>query len=254
MLRNLVRHLPRGQHRVAHLITRRNGIYEMVGPLSGLRMKSNTSDPFQAEMACGVYQSDLIDEIKSLVKPGHVVLTAGAHLGYMMLAMARMGATVIGCECDPNLTRQCQENLSLNDEKVRLVPVGLGSREAEREMNISVHPGQSSFSIAHYSTEKRTVRIRRRDDVLRELGIERIDGLLLDVEGWECEVLAGLSRTLAQTPSWAVIESFEVALQNAGASGDQLRSQIEGIGWRIEKEIGADLICRMASNGSVVHD
>ncbi len=244
MLRSLVQYLPRGRNRAAHFITRRSGSFEMVGPLSGLQMNLDTSDPFQAEMACGIYQSDLVAELQALIQPGDVVLTAGAHLGYMMLLMARMGATVIGFECDPRLLELCQANLDLNDEKVRLLPVGLGSSDTELEMNISIHAGQSSFSIAHYSTEKRTVRIRRGDDVLRELGVDRIDGLLLDVEGWECEVLAGLSETFVQTPRWAVIECFEVALRNAGGSGDQLRRQIKEIGWQIEKEVDADLICR----------
>lgn len=251
MLRSLVQFLPRGQNRVAHLITRRSGTFEMVGPLSGLQMNLDTSDQFQAEMACGVYQSELVKELQSLINPGDVVLTAGTHLGYMMLAMARMGATVIGCECDPNLIELCQANLDLNDEDVRLLPVGLGSRDEKLEMNISVHAGQSSFSIAHYSTEKRTVKIRRGDDLLRELGIDQIDGLLLDVEGWECEVLSGLNETLVKTPRWAVIECFEVALRDAGNSGEQLRSQIKAIGWRIEKEIGADLFCRRSGRNGL---
>jgi hypothetical protein len=111
-------------------------------------------------------------------------------------------------------------------------------------MNVSRTLGQSSFSIPHNSNEKAIVNVRRGDDVLRELGISYLDGLLLDLEGWESHALEGLSETLKTPPRWAIIECFEVALENAGSSRQALLSQIEAIGLRVDKAIDGDLICR----------
>lgn len=136
--RALISHLPRGKGMIARHIARHNHkqTVDMVGPLNGLRMYLDLSDQFQAQMSIGAYHPELISEVASLVQPGDIVLTAGAHVGYMMLAMAKLGARVTGCECDPNLTKQCQRNLDLNDLNTLLVPIGLSSRAGELEMNI----------------------------------------------------------------------------------------------------------------------
>ena len=246
LVRRFVSRLPRGKGIAGRLISRhgRTDTFEMIGPLEGLRMQLDTADQFQALMSCGAYQGDLVAELQRTVKPNDVILTAGAHVGYMMLAMARMGGRVIGFECDPNLADLCQRNLDLNSLNTTLIRAGLGSEDTDLEMNISEHPGQSSFGVAHYSESKATVKVRRGDNVLKELGLERLDGLLIDVEGWECHLLRGLSETLAkQTPRWAVIECADWALDQAGSSVAELRSMIRDIGWETT-EMGSDLICR----------
>lgn len=238
--RQLISHLPRGKGMIARRIAKHGHlqIVDMVGPLDGLQMYLDLSDQFQAEMSIGAYAPDLLKELSCLVRPGDIVLTAGAHVGYMMLAMAKLGARVIGFECDPNLVETCQKNLDLNALDTTLVPVGLGSEESTLEMNISRHPGQSSFSIPHYLDSKVKVKVRRGDDVLRELGVDRLDGLLIDVEGWECHLLKGLSVR----PRWAIVECFEAALNEAGSSTQELRSILTGYGLTI-RENGTDLIC-----------
>ena len=231
---------------IARHITRHNQvqIVDMVGPVDGLRMSLNLADEFQALMSIGAYQPDLIDELHKLIRQDDVVLTAGAHVGYMMLAMAKMGAKVIGFECDPNLVEMCRRNLELNSLDTMLIPVGLGSTETELELNVSSSAGQSSFSIAHHFRDKQTVKVRRGDDVLREIGIDHVDGLLIDVEGWECHLLEGLRNTLSRhAPRWAIIECFEVALENAGSSASELREMISSFGLSPTLK-GGDLICR----------
>lgn len=245
-VRQLISHLPRGQGMAGRFISRHlpsAEVFEMIGPLHGLRMHLDTADPLQVQMSCGAYQPELIKELSRMVRPGDVVLTAGAHVGYMMLAMANMGARVIGFECDPRLLEVCQQNLALNSLNATLVPVGLGSEDSELEMNASSHPGLSSFSIPHYSESKVRVSVRRADDVLREMGLDRLDGLLIDVEGWECHLLAGLRETLLRSrPRWAIVECFEVALREAGSSAGELMEMLQGFGWKVSERNG-DLIC-----------
>lgn len=75
--------------------------------------------------------------------------------------------------------------------------------------------------------------------------MSEIDGLVLDVEGWELKALTGLANTLARKrPRWAVIECADWALRGAGTSEQALRGHIADVGWTICDQIGDDLICR----------
>jgi hypothetical protein len=82
------------------------------------------------------------------------------------------------------------------------------------------------------------------DKILSDLGVSELDGLILDVEGWELRALQGLRKTLERNlPRWAIIESADWALAGAGTSEIALKDMIVGLGWRIIDRIGNDLFC-----------
>jgi FkbM family methyltransferase len=60
---------------------------------------------------------------------------------------------------------------------------------------------------AEMRVEKIRVNMRRLDTLLREIGAEHIDILTVDVEGWELEVLSGLSFDL-YAPKLLVVENW----------------------------------------------
>lgn len=258
--RSFIAAAPRGRSRVGRFISKhypRNKNFNLVGPLTGIRMYLDTSDPFQAEMAYGAYQPALTKKMLTLAKPGDVVLTAGAHLGYVPLALAKaVGPTgrVLAFEADPRMVKECGRNLALNhaEEIVHLAPIGLGSTNGELTMSLSSTTGQSSFAIAHHYLKSVTVPVRKGDEILDELGINRIDGLVLDVEGWEMELLHGLAGILANNlPRWAIIECWDVALRNAGSSADDLLQKLRSLGWNVSAvdggaaRDGCDVVCSL---------
>lgn len=266
--RTLVAAAPRGGARVSRLISQRyprGKVFDLVGPLTDASMHLDTADPFQAEMAYGKYQPELMARLASLVSPGDVVLTAGAQLGYVSLALAKAvgpGGKVLAFEADPRMIESCGKNLSLNDigSVVQLIPVALGSANGELEMSISGTAGQSSLAIAHHYVSSVRVPVRNGDDVLAELGVSEIDGMLLDVEGWEVHVLAGLARTLARhLPRWAIIECWDVALQSAGASAEQLIRELKTLGWELTTldggapRDGRDILCTRSKSRAADH-
>lgn len=221
-------------------------------------MHLDTSDPFQADIAFGAYQNALIDAVFRLTQPGDIVLTAGAHIGYVALALAEaVGPTgkVLAFEADPRMVELCQHNLSLNAGKaIELIPVALGSRNGEVKMLLSSTAGQSSFAIGHHQIGEAMVTMRQGDELMAELGVNKVDGMVLDVEGWETHVLAGLARTLSNhLPRWAIIECWDVALKGAGSSADQLLSQLQKLGWKttdIENGVArkdSDVVCTSAA-------
>ena len=257
-VRRLVANMPRGRSRTARLISRRYPkaqAFELVGDLAQCAMYLDTADPFQADIAFGGYQPELIHTIFHLARRGDVVLTAGAHLGYVALAIYQsVGAQgkVLAFEADPRMLEKCQRNLALNqvETAVNLIPFGLGSANDELEMSLSSVAGQSSLAIGHHRIGSTRVAVRNGDEVMAELGITRIDGMVLDVEGWEMEILAGLSKTLANhLPRWAIIECWDVALSAAGSSARELLEKLNKLGWTTMAidggpvRDGTDIVC-----------
>jgi len=257
VLRRLVSTLPRGGVRVARTLSNHfptSGVLDLVGPGKGLRMFLETADPFQAEMAFGVYQPRVLSAVQGLAQAGDTILMAGAQLGYVMLALARVigpQGRVIGFEADPRVALKCSDNLKLNKEcAAELCSVGLGSENVTLELWASDTAGHSSFAAPHQADARINVTVRTGDDVLREKEIRRLDGIVLDVEGWEPHVLDGLKETLsAALPRWAVIESCAWALKDAGSSAEQLRSKLHQFGWNMRSVSGRaiadndDIIC-----------
>ena len=240
--------LPRGGVRLTRVFTKyrpSDEVFDLPGQLSGVRMRLDMRECFQAHMAFGVYQSDVVAAFKRLARAGDVVVTAGTHVGFMALALARLGCRVIGFEADPRNAARSQNNFSLNPGlRTQLVPVGLGRENGALLFWVSDVSPQSSFAVAHYASRQISVPVRRGDDVLKELGAARVDGLLLDVEGWECDVLEGLGETLARhLPRWAIIECAEFALRGAKRTPEELRGMIRDLGWRIEDAGATDLVC-----------
>jgi FkbM family methyltransferase len=257
-LRRLIASAPHGRSRLGRLISKRyptSQVFNLVGNLSDISLYLDTSDPFQADMAYGAYQNQVIEQMLALVRPGDVVLTAGAQIGYVPIALAHAvgpQGKVITFEPDPRMIEECRRNIALNNvsQTVELFPVGLGSEKANLNMSLSSHTGQSSFAISHHHVSSASVSVRRGDEVLGELGISKIDGLVLDVEGWEMEAIAGLSNTLSeQLPRWAIIECWDVPLKAAGSSADELLKKLTSLGWTIRSVDGGeardetDIVC-----------
>ena len=209
------------------------------------RMLFNTADVFQAQMAYGQYQPRLIKKIKSIAQPSDCVLVAGGHIGYVPLIVANFGCQVIACEADPRNAATCRDNFELNPHlNVSLVGCGLSDKNDQIPLWLSDVSSNSSFAIAHSAPANAHVNVRTGDEILAELDSLELDGLVLDVEGWELKALLGLKATFARKlPRWAIIECAPWALRGAGASEAELRSAIVGLGWRISEQIGDDLIC-----------
>jgi hypothetical protein len=63
------------------------------------------------------------------------------------------------------------------------------------------------------------------------LQLPRIDGVKVDVEGFECQVFAGLTETLRRDCPWIVAEVVPEHLERAGKSETQLFSQLLALGY-----------------------
>jgi len=74
------------------------------------------------------------------------------------------------------------------------------------------------------------------DGVLAEFSVERVDLVKLDVDGFECDVLAGASEMIRRSRPVFVMEILPYGLVEQGASLEQLLNFLIPFGYRLYNE------------------
>lgn len=148
------------------------------------------------------------------IASGATVVDVGANVGvFSMFAADAVGAggAVISIEPHPFAFQVLTRNLA-PFACGRQLNIGCGDRSAE--MALHYVPGRLSVSSVRPRpdrTESVDMTVRRLDDVLEESGVDSVDLLKIDVEGFENAVLRGADQTLRRTQRM-VIETDERGL------------------------------------------
>jgi len=130
---------------------------------------------------------------------GWVVVDGGAHMGiYTVRAALMTGAEgkVIAVEPEPGNFAILEANVKANGlTNVVAIKAALGSEVGVGKLSVSW------MSTAHSLTELEpscsiTVQTLTLDDLLRQIGLERVDLVKLDVEGSELQALEGAKKTM----------------------------------------------------------
>jgi FkbM family methyltransferase len=169
------------------------------------------------------YEPELLAYVTTRLRAGGTMFDCGGHIGLVSLTVAQNpSVTVHAFEPNPTNAEHFRRNLSLNPAaKVRLNEVAVGDRAGTVRFNL---PVADQSGIGHVSEDgDLTVPQIALDDYAAEHGIERIDLLKMDVEGYECHVLRGAARLLAEHRIGCVVtEMHDGFLTRAGASRAEL--------------------------------
>lgn len=140
---------------------------------------------------------------RELLRPGDLVFDVGAHVGTRARAMRAAGARVVALE--PQVPFSTFLRLTLPRD-IRLLEAAAGSADTVAEMAVSsLHPTVSSLKTGFAETagaapgfghvrwdRVQKVQVTTLDRLIRDEGIPRY--VKIDVEGFELEVLSGLSQ------------------------------------------------------------
>jgi FkbM family methyltransferase len=202
----------------------------------------------------GRFERDTVRAYERLLKPGDTVIDIGANIGAHTLQLARCvspGGRVVAIEPTEyaygKLTQLLENNRPLSNNVVAHQAMLTEKTDAglvpELYSSWSVEGVGESQHPMHLGTGKATrgARAVALDDLVRELGLERIDLIKLDVDGWEMEVLRGARATLGKLKPSIVFEVAPYTLEERGYSAQGLIDELASHGYRFATLDGADV-------------
>lgn len=160
-----------------------------------LRLDLHTAfDPLYYILAEKSYQE--LDHFE--LKPGQVVLDAGANIGvFTTLAAKRVGASglIIAVEPHPGNFDLLSDNVKRNGlTNVRLVHAALDEHKGDAEL--FVHDRAINHSLVRRSGKSIKIDKRTVDDIAEEFKLTQLDLLKIDTEGNVPEILRGAVKSV----------------------------------------------------------
>lgn len=196
----------------------------------------------------GQFEPSTAKALASLVKPGDTVLDIGANVGAHTLPFAKwVGASgrVVAFEPTQYAYQKLLANLACNPalaERVIAEQIMLG-REDIQNYETAIYSswtivGEAERHPKHLGELKSTTGcdMWRLDRYLAKQAIGRVDLIKLDVDGNECEVLAGAEETLGRDRPIICFELAPYVLAEHGTSIDELLDILKRHQYRIVRE------------------
>lgn len=166
--------------------------------------------------------------IGKLVPPDGIVFDIGAHAGQYtkLFARAARHGQVYAFEPASYARSILRAVIWLHRlSNVAVVPIALGSEAGIDTLTIPVkESGSFGFGLSHLGKPSarwqaiatEIVALATIDGVVNSLGLDRLDFVKADVEGWELRLLRGGENTLARFRPPLLLELSEAALLRAG--------------------------------------
>jgi FkbM family methyltransferase len=191
----------------------------------------------------------------ALSNRGAVAIDVGANVGAHTLTLARLvGPTgrVLAFEPNPAVKDRLVENVDLNHlAQVHVFGCALGEATATLELRVpkadsgeASNPGLASLVALETPHDLVTVAVRRLDDVIAEAGLQRLDVVKIDVQGYEYRTLQGMPEAIRRFAPAIIFEYEGWAWQLAGSSFEETAAWFQKMDyafWRIDARRGGIL-------------
>jgi FkbM family methyltransferase len=189
------------------------------------------------------YDRDNFTAVSNFVKPGDVCFDVGANIGVYSVVLARISGdarNVHSFEPVRHIRDKLVANARLNGfDELNVNSFALGAKPGTLEMHQikegRFRGGTSTFvdteNIAALGAEEfvtREVEIKTLDRYVAEAGVERLDFVKIDVEGFELEVLEGAGESLSRFKPTMILEYDE---QRHGDQAASFRGLLDGHGY-----------------------
>lgn len=143
------------------------------------------------------------------IKPGDIVLDIGANIGMFTIKAAKNAGEkgkVIAIEPEPNNVKILKENCR-SFKNIKIIPYAVGNSSGQIELTIGIHTGGHYIEpdINKRANQKTiSVHIEKIDNIVKNLKLDVIDFVKIDVEGWEIETLKGAINSLGKIKFFSI--------------------------------------------------
>ena len=168
----------------------------------------------------GSYEREELELFRRLgPRRGGVCLDIGANVGHHALYFASLGWTVHAFEPNPQLWSEFDAKVHASGvQSIALHRVGLGLEDGvlDFELENATNSGTGRFARSEFppagGSNIGRLPVYNGDRYLREQGIDVVDVVKMDIQGFEPEALSGLRDTLLRTRPLIAVE---IAADNA---------------------------------------
>ena len=147
------------------------------------------------------------------VRRGDVVVDCGAHIGgFTRLALQAGARLVVAIEPEPANLRAFRRNLEpeLKSARVILIPKGVWETTGKLSLHISNTGDSHSIIFAQKGPGDEVIEVTTLDALAKELGLDRIDFIKMDIEGSETKALRGARQVLERWKPRMAVSSYHV--------------------------------------------
>lgn len=197
----------------------------LVKPIAKFYRRSILRDPFLVSVRR--WKRDRGDKhlrMNYALTPDSVVLDVGGYIGDFTSAIVeKFGCRVLVFEPMQRFYQQCEERFADNDA-VTVFNYGLGA--ADERLTLSDSDDASSFCRRNSEVESVSAELRDVDTIWRELGVQNVDLMKINIEGGEYPLLRRmLDQGLANR-----VNNFQIQFHNfvpdAVAQREDLRHRL----------------------------
>ena len=185
-------------NRILRPLHRRLGLGGGEADVLGFRMVLDPNEYVDARLwfQPAVYDRREREYALANVPADGVFLDVGANIGFwsLWLAKNRPQARIIAFEANPKTADIMSHNVELNGfDNIELIGCGVGDTNSTMplKLNVNGNRGGDSFKVEGRDNSI-PVEVRRISELIRELNVEKIDFLKIDVEGMEEPVFTDL--------------------------------------------------------------
>jgi FkbM family methyltransferase len=175
-----------------------------------------------------------IHHLKQIVRPASVILDVGANYGYYALTIANYLnglCCIYAIEPQPSNYQRLQTHIEKNGFHNVICPLETAVSDDCGSAELSDQLGNTGHSQVVQSGGAFQVPVITLDRLCEQNKIQRIDAILLDVEGYEYRALIGARQILAEFKPTIVVELWEPVLRSHGTSPNDVVQLLRELGY-----------------------
>ena len=203
----------------------------------GLRWRLNPADFAERNLFwLGTKDPWDLQRLRSLTRPGDVVVDVGANFGYYGISLARHvapGGLVHALEPIPTNFDRLRHHIAANHLEAIVRAYRLGAGDRAETVRMHVPEGNSGHAAVSSGGEVADVPLTTLNAFVKAEGLDRVNTVVLDVEGYEERALMGAHGMLERFRPMVVVELFPPVMHEQGSSPEAVARVLRGMGYRL---------------------